>query len=547
MALIPIMGQPVNLVPNNERAYGCELENPFCTLYKKSADVEDVIMFEMRQTPCAPSIISNGNFADGKDWVADVDVVIAQNKATHVVGVSGQLKQDLSAVLVDNYHQVKVTVTGMSAGNIQIYFTQAGMASATIYANGIYTFYLYDLGDNDNITFVFSADCDGSVSEVGVFGLIDETTAQANATLNTTDGAYVSGVLVVIIDDYIIYRVSTNDLDEGCYQITVIDPCVISGELTDVFESPDFETPSDWNVTSNTPTAFINDIGPPDNNVFWFDVSNPAPQPNLAYASQPFSIPTTNRLYIEFEVNMSALYNDANVYVVLYAADGGDIQEIIRKSYTACAGIGTCTFSTIIPANTLSPSNTDIGIFMEDGSPIGGNVNYIPYAQMRYMEITDESQGIFISNCLKVSTNMGNTKIVEGFADEINNGILGNKSLGFMFLAGYFWLRTRLNLQFSNPHSPIKTENYLYSNGRKKKAYAQVGKAWDLTFHAVDENMHDTIANIINCDRFLIEGNEYITEEKEYTANYGAKGVDPVGESTIEVQKIENTRFNTNV
>jgi hypothetical protein len=105
----------------------------------------------------------------------------------------------------------------------------------------------------------------------------------------------------------------------------------------------------------------------------------------------------------------------------------------------------------------------------------------------------------------------------------------------------------RLNLQFSNPHSPIKTENYLYSNGRKKKAYAQVGKAWDLTFHAVDENMHDTIANIINCDQFTINGNEYITDEKEYTANYGPKGVDPVGESTIEVQKIENTRFNTNI
>ena len=537
------MGQPVNLVPNNERAFGCESDNSFCALYGK-ADGEK-IMAQMKQEPCGDNIVQNGNFDDDSVWTADANVVIAQNKATHVVGTTGQIYQSI-APITGSYFRVMVTVTNMTAGTLDIYFTQAGTQSARITENGIYTFYFFDLGDNDNILFLWSADSDASISNVSVFQLLAE--ADLLAYLNDAGGTFEKFMTVNLIDEYIIFSTDTDLLDEGCYSLFIPDPCVLTGELTDVFDSPHFENPSDWNLTSNTPTVSIFDLGPPFNNVFYFDVSIPAPQPNLAYASQPFSIPTTEKLYVEFEVDMAAIFNDANVFVVLYAADGGDIQEIIRVSYpqsTSCTG--HCIFRTILPANFLSPSNTDLGIFIEDGSPIGGNVNYIPYAQMRYAVIDSESDAFYTSNCLKVSSNVANTKIVEGFADPINSFPFGNKSLGFMFLDGFFWLRARLGIQFSNPRSPAKTENYLYSNGRKKKAYSQVSKAWDLTFHAVDENMHDTIANIINCDVFTINGNEYITDEKEYTANYGPKGVDPVGESTIEVQKIQNTRFNTNV
>jgi hypothetical protein len=547
MALIPIMGQPVNLVPNNERAYGCELENPFCTLYKKSADVEDVIMFEMRQTPCAPSIISNGNFADGTDWVADVDVVIAQNKATHVVGVSGELTQDLSAVLVDNYHQVKVTVTGMSAGNIQIYFTQAGMASATIYANGIYTFYLYDLGDNDNITFVFSADCDGSVSDVAVFGLLDDTEATAAATLNTLDGTYYSQMNGSVIEDYIIYRAPNSNIDEGCYQITVIDPCVDIEQLTEVFTDINFADNTEWTAVTDIgvlPTVSGSAFNDPAD--YWG---------KLSYAAQAFNIPTGVKLFAVARLQTGTLFTGGECWM---KTDLVNIALFGSVSGTSLQQNTLYTQNLVFEADYFDISSLDMGIEHQaawngffptptaNGGYITGDNNEFLMVSLRVAPFSDVN-GVFTSNCLKVSSDVGNTQIVEGFADLINDIPLGNKSLGFMFLEDTFWLRARLSVQFSNPHSPIKTENYLYSNGRKKKAYSQVGKAWDLTFHAVDENMHDTIANIINCDQFTINGNEYITDEKEYTANYGPKGVDPVGESTIEVQKIENTRFNTNI
>jgi len=140
--------------------------------------------------------------------------------------------------------------------------------------------------------------------------------------------------------------------------------------------------------------------------------------------------------------------------------------------------------------------------------------------------------------------------LVEGFADfttTTSTSALAGRSLGFLFVVDRFWLRSRIPVQFSNPHSPIKTENALYSNGTKKKLFAQISKIWDVTFSEVDENMHDTITNIINCDTFKIDGFEYITDEKEYSANYGPKGVDTVGESTIEAGRIDGTRFNINV
>lgn len=545
MALIPIMGQPVNLVPNNERAFGCEIPNNFCVLYGQ--DAGEKIMFQMKQTPCDGTIISNGNFADGTDWTADANVVIAQNKATHVVGASGELYQSL-APITGSYFKVDFMVTGMSAGTLDLYFTQAGMQSKRITENGIYTFYLFDLGDNDNILFLWSADCDASVSNVAVYQLLAESDLQAY--LNTVDGAFVRMMTPNLFDEFIVFNTDATTLDEGCYVVEVIDPCVITGEMTDVFASPDFANPSDWNVTFNIPDAFIyEDFSGPGINVFWFDVQTTAPPiPNIAYATQPFSIPTTERLYVEFEVNMQGLVGVGttnNVNVVLFAEDGGDIQEIIRKNTVVVPGCGpNCIFTAILPPDFLNSSNTNIGIFIED--TLGGNVNYIPYAQMRYAVITDEATGFFTSNCLKVSTDKGNTKLVEGFADNVNAFPLGNKSLGFMFVDNLFWLRARLLLSFANPHTPTDTTNILYSSGRKKKANAQLTKAWDLTFVEADENMHDTIANIINCDRFLIEGNDYISEEKEYTADYGEKGTSSVGESTVEVSKVEGTRFNVN-
>ena len=530
MALIPIMGQPVNLVPNNERAFGCEPENPYCVLYGQE-DTER-IMVEMRQEPCDISLVTNGEFIADSDWTHDANVVIADGKATHVVGTSGEILQDIyGAYAFGNYFSVKFTVTGMGAGTINVYIAETA-ATEVITENGIYTFYVAPPFDNTELKFVFSSDCDASISNVSSFKLLGD--GEITASLIDSTGAVVATPTLTLLDDFLVWSVDTDTLDEGCYSIQIVDPCIVAAQLVTVnILDNDFENaPAEWTISTNSGTiAFVTgDI---------LKLTTGATTPARGRAVQPNPIPTGNDLYVT--VTIYPVYYADNFNLVLYVDDGA-ITEILRVDNIASGSAIYRSF--IIPAGVLNPSVLDFGIMLENTSGNVGEEAGISYIEMKSVN-TNGTTGIYDSNCLKVLADTTGTRIVEGFADEvIENG--NNKSLGFMFNPSYFWLRARLGVQFSNPHTPTSTDNNLSSNGRTKKAYAQLSKAWDLTFHAVDENMHDTIANIINCDSFQIEGNEYVTDEKEYTANYGENGINAVAESTIEVQKVDGTRFNTN-
>ncbi len=535
MALIPIMGQPVNLVPNNERAFGCEPENPFCSLYSKASG--ENIMVQMIQTPCDASLVLNGSFVFGDDdWNVDANVVIAGGKATHVVGTTGQINQDIyTSLIAGNYVVVTLTVTDMSNGTIDVHVGETA-ATKTITENGIYTFYVFPVLDDTLLLFEFSADCDGSISNISSFKLLSDTEVTAYLIDSTGAVAYTMTTVIALtsgnMEDRIVFSIPTFTLDEGCYTIQVADPCTTAlTTLTERFVDYDFEDAGEWTVATNSGTAFIaGDV---------FQTVTGATTPTRATATQAFNIPQNNRLYVELSVAMSGGGGATSAEVGIFIEDGGNIIDLLRVPWPG--GMIRRIYEAGYP-----PEYLNMGAFIEDPSGDVGVSNIMTTVSLK-TALASDVDGIFESNCVKIASDVSGTQYVKGEADEVATYPLPNKSLGFLFHRDAFWLQARLALQFSNPHSPIKTENYLYSNGRKKKAYSQVGKAWDLTFHAVDENMHDTIANIINCDVFTINGNEYITDEKEYTANYGPKGVDPVGESTIEVQKIENTRFNTNI
>ena len=529
------MGQPVNLVPNNERAFGCEPENPFCSLYSK--DSGENIMVQMIQTPCDPTLVLNGSFIFGDtDWNVDANVVVAGQKATHVVGTTGQINQDIyTAYGLGNYFSVTFTVTDMSGGTIELHVGETA-ATKIITENGIYTFYVFPAFDDTVLLFEFSADCDGSISNISSFKLLNESEVTAYMIDSNGAIAYTMTTIISItvgnMQDRIVFSIPTQLLDEGCYTIQVVDPCAVAlATLTERFIDYDFEDAGAWTVATNSGTAFIaGDL---------FQTVTGATTPTRATAIQAFNIPQGNRLYVELSVAMSGGGGPTSAEVGIFIEDGGDIIDLLRVPWPG--GMIRRIYEAGYP-----PEYLNMGAFIEDPSGNVGVSNIMTTVSLK-TALASDVDGIFESNCIKIASDVSGTQLVKGTADEVAEYPLTNKSLGFLFRRDVFWLQARLALQFSNPHSPIKTENYLYSSGRKKKAYAQVGKAWDLTFHAVDENMHDTIANIINCDVFTINGNEYITDEKEYTANYGPKGVDPVGESTIEVQKIENTRFNTNI
>lgn len=530
MALIPIMGQPINLVPNNERDFGCEPNTTFCALYSK--DEGETITVQMIQTPCDASLVANGTFINDSSWTFDANIVISGQKATHIVGTSGEIYQDIyGALIAGDYVSVAFTVTGMSGGSIEVHVGETA-ATYTITENGIYTFYVKPDLDDTLLKFVFSADCDGAISDISSFDLYRES--DLVAYLLDSSGVVAWTLTTILLKDRIVFSIPTFLITEGCYTIQVFDPCTIAlTTLTERFTDVDFDNAGDWTVTTNSGTADVSGSN--------FNMITGATTPARATALQPFNIPQGSRLYAELSITMAGFSPSADVQMGIFIEDGGDTIDLMR--ITAPFGLNTIRRVWDIG---YPPAYTNMGVFIEDSSGGIGVDNHMTSVSLK-TALVSSVDGIFESNCIKIASDVSGTKYIKGYADEVAAYPLPNKSLGFLFHRDIFFLQARLPISFLNPHNTIKTENNLYSNGRSKKAFAQITKAWDLHFLEADENMHDTISNIINCDQFTIEGNEYITSEKEYAPNWNAKSQLDVTDSKVEVSKVDGTRFNTNV
>jgi hypothetical protein len=196
---------------------------------------------------------------------------------------------------------------------------------------------------------------------------------------------------------------------------------------------------------------------------------------SYAYAVQPFAIPTGVKLLVKVVLQTGQIDAplDGSVFV-------GELGVFSINSFFSSAPIlsnQTYTRYFIVESTDLSPSYLEQGFYFSYslGTSTTG-VNEILGLSIETAEITSDGiDGVFESNCIQILADVSGTQYVKGYADEVNNHPTPNKSLGFLFQRDVFFLEARLALQFSNPHSPIKTENYLYSNGRKKKAYTQVG------------------------------------------------------------------------
>lgn len=541
MALKPIMGQPVNLIPQYEQAFGCNVEEKYCVLYGQDAGDEstpaETIMLEMIQEPCGDDLIVDGDFPNGDNWtIVDGDIVFADGKANHVVGATAELSQDITDIDSGTYYRVSVVVTGMSAGTLDIYFTQVGSYTVRITENGIYTFYRYNLNEDDNIDFVWSADCDASISGVSVFKLLDSTEIIAN--ILDLDGNIVTSLPYAIFDEYVVFFRATYTLTEGCYTVQIIDPCIATSALLPVnILDYDFEnTPPEWNIATNSGTI---DFDLPDA----LTVTTGAITPVLATAVQPNPIPTGNDLFLQIEIYLAG-GTDVGVFNLFLFVDDGTTSEIARWNNVAS---GHLTATVFVSKSILNVSVLDFGIGIENSTGNVGENFLISYIDIKYA-IASPENGLYTSNCLKVVADTGTTRIVEGFSElnDLSSNPIKGRSLGFLFVEDYFWLKARLEVSFSNPHNGIKQDNNLFSNGRKKKAFAQVTKLWDLNFIGADENMHDTISNIISCDVFTVESQEYITDEKDYQPTWNTKSMIDIADSKIEVQKVIGTRFNNN-
>lgn len=652
MALIPIEGQPVNILQQFEGAFTCPPSDEFCVLYKKD---EDRIYLQMKQTPCDDSIICNpyfaasgessivlnGTFDDDSNWaqvqgvwsiadnkacitnqtgtlsqnlpdliagsnytvtftvldlvdggiyvslggtnttpvysngiytytvnagslntllrfitdsnkatlcISDISVVLQGSDcwesdgsfalsgglASGIVGESGTISQEITGGLdPSKYYLIEFEVSGASDGLLEVGL--GGTTVATVSENGSYSFYTFTPATDDLLTFYKDEAFNGRVTNVRFYLMLSSSEINALVKIvNADDLTIVSGMDVVLgangatspyggsnnpYGEYINISIHTAELAEGCYRIKAFDPC---GENTnpEIISDNTF-TGSGWDDTGgNNNTVLDGKITYTENGDAYFELTN---------NSIPV-IPST----CSYEISVTFGNVDADLLPSqLYVLAGGDnFFDVVAN--TTVTVIVPFVSDSLIMVQLFPPSPGVNGSVLEvlniSSKPYGlcgTNVSYSPY----------------ISNCLKVSSNIGTAKLLEGRSDV-------EESLGFYFNPE-FWLTCRHYVSFTNPHRPVKGENYLYSNGSRQKHYAQVDKQWDLVVDFCDESMHDAIATMLACRQFYIgeaadNKTQYITEDKSYSPDWAFKGAAPLSQATIEIGRVEGGKFNIN-
>jgi hypothetical protein len=111
----------------------------------------------------------------------------------------------------------------------------------------------------------------------------------------------------------------------------------------------------------------------------------------------------------------------------------------------------------------------------------------------------------------------------------------------------FFRLRQRLRLLQFNPMYPVKTEQYLYSDGTMSRPFAQSGKVRTAWFDYVDEPTHDVIRLQLLSDTLLIENNQFFCIAEDYEPEWGENGKYNLAQSKVALMaQNEPTLYNKN-
>ena len=111
----------------------------------------------------------------------------------------------------------------------------------------------------------------------------------------------------------------------------------------------------------------------------------------------------------------------------------------------------------------------------------------------------------------------------------------------------FFRLRQRLRLLQFNPVYPVKTEQYLYSDGTMSRPFAQSGKVRTAWFDYVDEPTHDVIRLQLLSDTLLIDNNQFFCIAEDYEPEWGENGKYNLAQSKVALMaQNEPTLYNKN-
>ena len=138
----------------------------------------------------------------------------------------------------------------------------------------------------------------------------------------------------------------------------------------------------------------------------------------------------------------------------------------------------------------------------------------------------------------KANGSFENSKLIKGTC--------GGFGYGFLFENGAtpFFLSLRVRMTWFAPRYPTEGTEYFYSTGEKVKLFTKREKIRTLMFDYVDENTHDVISLLINCDTFTIDAVEYYAPIKDYAPEWDPNGRRSLAQSRIDMSYKTDVLFN---
>lgn len=445
-----------------------------------------------------------------------------------------------SSLTVGKYYQLIVDIRGSTTGSVEFFLGTVSMG--VVDENGI--FQLSGISDGTQFSFVMSEFFNGCVRSVKLYQLSQDYTLK----------------LKNIADDSVTADLTTSLIYNGDW----IEACVLFDELMTSGVFPD--------LVDNQVCMYLELENPADGNIILnggFDITNSSSvlddwelTGTLEFQAVQSQMILNGGTGYLLQNLLGSGFIQGNIYYVafdIYCLDYGDGQPDF-DSFTASLGsTNTGTLGTEIWDSTNFPQSPGHYVYKvvagSDGNYLafhftdvnGLNKVCIDNVQVRTTPCEHER---LTSNCIKYAN------MIEGV-----EGWLGSKlftacndegvSMGFNWSTG-FKLQMRGFADFVTARYPSKEdETYLQSNGIRKRVFADTSKVFDLKIHEVDELAHDCFRTMFKCDHLWIEDgyqllNEYISLDAEYTPEQDSKGRLKLTEAQVEVQKIDNTLFNTN-
>lgn len=444
-------------------------------------------------------------------------------------GVAMEFAETNGTLTSGKYYQVWVDVGLITSGEVEFFL--GGVSIGVITEEGVYP--LYGTSGGAVFSFTMSHDFAGCINSVYVYQLSKDYT-MALLTLNDNQ----------LVEVPITY---TKDLIEACMQITPEFLATFS-EFADtkrncwklVIESPDdgeLVTNGEFTLAQGETLLDFYDIQDDDN----FQIAGVQSQAAYAsgdgYLSQELAgLSDGQEYYISFDIvcySGEANFDSFAMFLGADASNVGGTQVFDMDNYPQ--QVGHYVYKVVAG----SDGNFISMYFTDDYGLTGLCITNLS------VRLTPCPKETVESNCIGYTTSEGDdTKLITACNEE-------GQSMGFDWSTG-FKIHGRIPAMIIGPrYAAPEDDTYLFSDSRRKRAFAYSEKKFDLVVKAVDEFTHDWIRAALKCDVLYIETgyalqNRYVCLDGEYVPQWERKTMPGKAESSVEIQRYDNVIFNTN-